>query len=132
MVGASSSVAIKWECTRQDPVDHGSGIQVAAYQLQYAFVCDSVRIPWSFFRPVILSVICHCHERMIMNASTLFLGVIFGSFGLGFFVYGKRQKVIMPLISGIGLMVLPYFLSNLTLLILSGIILIALPFILKI
>lgn len=67
-----------------------------------------------------------------MNTSTLFLGVIFGSIGLGFFVYGKKQKVIIPFLSGIGLMVLPYLISNLYILILSGIILVALPFFIKI
>jgi len=36
-------------------------------------------------------------------------GVIFGSIGLGFFVYGKKQKAIIPLFSGIGLMVFQEF-----------------------
>jgi len=67
-----------------------------------------------------------------MNASTLIWGVIFGSIGLGFFVYGKRQKAIIPFLSGIGLMVFPYFISNIYILILSGIILVALPFFTKI
>ena len=31
-----------------------------------------------------------------MNASTLMWGVIFESIGLGFFVYGKKQKAIIP------------------------------------
>ena len=67
-----------------------------------------------------------------MNSSTLIWGVIFGSFGLGFLVYGKKQKAVIPLLSGIGLMVLPYFISNLYILIFSGIILVALPFFIKI
>jgi len=67
-----------------------------------------------------------------MNASTLIWGVIFGSIGLGFFVYGKKQKAVIPLLSGIGLMVFPYFTSNLYILILSGIILVALPYFIKI
>jgi hypothetical protein len=65
------------------------------------------------------------------NTSTLMWGVIFGSIGLGFFVYGKKQKAIIPLLSGIGLMVFPYFFSNLYILIFSGIVLIALPFFIK-
>ena len=68
----------------------------------------------------------------MMNASTLIWGVIFGSIGLGFFVYGKKQKTVIPLLSGIGLMVFPYFISNLYILILSGIILVALPYFIKI
>jgi hypothetical protein len=67
-----------------------------------------------------------------MNTSTLIWGLIFGSIGLGLFVYGKKQKAIIPLFSGIGLMVVPYFISNLYILVLSGIILVALPFFVKV
>jgi hypothetical protein len=67
----------------------------------------------------------------MMNASTLFWGIVFGSIGLAFFVYGKKQKAIVPLFSGIGLMVVPYIISNMYFLVLSGIVLTALPFILK-
>jgi hypothetical protein len=66
-----------------------------------------------------------------MNASTLMWGVIFGSIGLGFFVYGKKQKAIIPFISGIGLMVCPYFISNVYYLVITGIVFTALPFIVK-
>ena len=67
-----------------------------------------------------------------MDTSTLIWRVIFGSIGLGFFVYGKKQKAVIPLFSGIGLMVFPYFISNLYILIFSGIVLVALPFFIKI
>ena len=66
------------------------------------------------------------------NASILIWGVLFGSIGLGFFVYGKKQKTIIPIICGIGLMVIPYFISNLYIMILSSIVLVALPFFVKI
>ncbi|MBR9984770.1 MAG: hypothetical protein KFF68_02560 [Desulfosarcina sp.] len=66
-----------------------------------------------------------------MNTSTLMWGVIFGSIGLGFFVYGKKQKVIIPFISGIGLMIIPYFISNVFILVATGTVFAALPFILK-
>jgi len=59
-------------------------------------------------------------------------GMIFGSIGLGFFIYGKKQKSIIPLISGIGLMVSPYLISNIYALILLGIVLVALPYFIKI
>ncbi len=65
------------------------------------------------------------------NTATLIWGVIFGSIGLGFFVYGKKQKAIIPLFSGMGLMVLPYFVSKRYILIISGIVLMALPYLLK-
>ena len=66
-----------------------------------------------------------------MNASTLIWGVLFGSIGLGFFVYGKKQKTIVPIICGVGLMVFPYFISNLYILILLSIVLVVLPFFVK-
>jgi hypothetical protein len=69
---------------------------------------------------------------MMMNMSTLIWGVIFGSIGMGFFVYGKKQHALIPLFSGIGLMVFPYFLSNPYLLVLTGIILMALPYFVRI
>ncbi|WP_435546830.1 hypothetical protein [Desulfobacterium sp. N47] len=66
------------------------------------------------------------------STSTLMWAMVLGSIGLGFFVYGKKQKAIIPLFSGIGLMVFPYFVSNVYILVLLGIVLIALPFIIKI
>ena len=62
-----------------------------------------------------------------MNATTLFLGVIFSSIGLAYFIYGKRQKMTVPFITGIILMIYPYFIENITLLSLIGIILILVP-----
>jgi len=66
-----------------------------------------------------------------MNTSTLMWGVIFSAIGVGFFVYGKKQKATIPFLSGIGLMVVPYFISNAVILVIAGIILVALPFIIK-
>ena len=68
----------------------------------------------------------------MINISTLLWGIIFGSIGLGFFVYGKKQKAIVPILSGIGLMVFPYFISNVYIMILSGIVMVALPYFIRI
>jgi len=65
------------------------------------------------------------------STSTLMWGMIFGSIGLGFFIYGKKQKSIIPLISGIVLMVVPYLISNIYALILLGIVLVALPYFIR-
>ena len=79
----------------------------------------------------------HGEERVLyekgieMNTSTLMLGLIFGSIGFGFFVYGKKQKAIIPLISGIALMVIPYFISNVFILVITGIVFVAFPFFIK-
>ena len=66
------------------------------------------------------------------STSTLVWGVIFGTIGLAFFVYGKKQKAFIPLLSGIGLMIFPYFISNVYILLLLGIVLVALPYFIRI
>lgn len=66
-----------------------------------------------------------------MNATTLFLGVIFSSIGLGYFMYGKKQKMTMPFIVGIVLMIFPYFIENTLLLSISGIVLSIIPWIIR-
>jgi hypothetical protein len=66
------------------------------------------------------------------NASVLIWGMIFGSIGLGFFIYGKKQQKIVPLITGIVLSVFPYFISNLYILIITGAVLVALPYFFRI
>jgi hypothetical protein len=38
----------------------------------------------------------------------LFWGLVFGSIGLGYFMYGKKQGSAAPLICGIALMLYPY------------------------
>jgi len=68
----------------------------------------------------------------MISTSTLIMGVIFGAIGLGFFIYGKKQKTIIPLFCGIALMILPYFIPNMYILILSGIIIVAIPYFIRI
>ena len=67
-----------------------------------------------------------------MNTSTLIWGVLFGSIGLGFLVYGKKQKAPIPLLSGMGLIVLPYIIANQIVLVIVSLILIFLPFFVRI
>ena len=63
-----------------------------------------------------------------MTASSLLWGVLFGSVGLGYFVYGKKQRAVVPLLCGIALMILPYFVSNAWLLVVLGAAIAALPY----
>ncbi|MEO7207164.1 MAG: hypothetical protein ABI145_10320 [Steroidobacteraceae bacterium] len=63
-----------------------------------------------------------------MNTSSLFWGLLFGSIGLGFLIYGRRQRAVVPLLCGLGLMVFPYFVSNNLLLVAIGVALIAIPY----
>jgi hypothetical protein len=61
----------------------------------------------------------------------LLWGLLFGSIGLGYFIYGKKQRSIAPLVCGLALMVFPYFVSNLMLLVGIGAILIIMPYFLR-
>jgi hypothetical protein len=67
-----------------------------------------------------------------MNESWLLWGLLFGSFGLGFFVYGKKQRAVVPLVCGLALMIFPYFVSSTILLVLIGTALIAVPYFVRI
>ena len=60
--------------------------------------------------------------------STLLWGLLFSSVGLGFAIYGRRQRAVVPLLCGIALMVYPYFVANVVLLVGIGIVLIAIPY----
>ncbi|HHB95226.1 MAG TPA: hypothetical protein ENK88_08780 [Campylobacterales bacterium] len=67
----------------------------------------------------------------MFNSSIFIWGIILGAIGMGYFTYGKQQRKIMPLIGGVGLFVLPYFVDNLTLLLIGAFVLMALPFIFR-
>jgi len=54
--------------------------------------------------------------------------MLFGAIGLGFFIYGTRQRVIVPFTIGVALFIFPYFVSNLYLLIAIGVGLVAIPY----
>jgi hypothetical protein len=67
-----------------------------------------------------------------MDTSIILWSLLFGSIGLGFFVYGKKQKAVVPLVSGLVLMIYPYFVSNTILLVAIGAALVVLPFFIRI
>ena len=58
----------------------------------------------------------------------LFLGVIFGSLGMGYCLYGRRQRSPVALVCGLLLMAVPYFIANPAALVAVGVVLAALPF----
>lgn len=66
-----------------------------------------------------------------MNTAPLFLGLIFSSIGLGYFIYGKRQRMNMPFICGITLMFFPYFIENTMIMSVCGIILSVIPWLIR-
>jgi hypothetical protein len=57
--------------------------------------------------------------------------MLFGSGGLGFFIYGKRQSAILPMVCGLALMIYPYLVPNVILLVIIGLVLVALPYFLR-
>ena len=60
------------------------------------------------------------------------LGLLFGSIGMGFFVYGKKQGKLVPLICGLALMIYPYFISNTVIVIVVGIFLTVIPYFVRV
>ena len=66
------------------------------------------------------------------GTSLLIWGMLFGAIGLGFFIYGKKQKSVVPLLTGIALFVFPYFIPNIYILVIVGVILVAIPYIVRI
>jgi hypothetical protein len=66
-----------------------------------------------------------------ISTANLLWGILFGAIGFGFFIYGKKQKRPVPFLCGLGLMVFPYFVSNTPLLVVTGGVLTAVPFVFK-
>jgi len=56
------------------------------------------------------------------GTSLLIWGMLFGAVGLGFFTYGKKQKAVVPLFTGVALFIFPYFISNAYMLVMVGVV----------
>lgn len=67
-----------------------------------------------------------------MDTSSLILNLLFGFIGFGFFMYGKRQQAVVPLICGLTLMIFPYFISSTILLATIGGALTIIPYFVRI
>ena len=68
----------------------------------------------------------------MQDTSLLIWGMVFGGIGLGFFLYGKKQKAAVPFAVGIALFIFPYFISDVYLLLTVGAGLIVLPYFVRI
>lgn len=66
-----------------------------------------------------------------MSTSLLLLGVLFGSLGAGYCLYGRKQSAAIPFLSGLLLTVVPYFIPNVLALFTIGLLLAALPFLIR-
>jgi hypothetical protein len=59
---------------------------------------------------------------------SIFLGLLFGSIGTVYMIYGKRQSSVMHIVVGAILLVYPYLFSNAILILITGAILTAIPY----
>lgn len=66
-----------------------------------------------------------------MNTTLIFTGLIFGSIGMGYIVYGRKQANMMALLAGVGLCVFPYFTNSVWMSIAIGVGLVLLPFVIR-
>ena len=65
------------------------------------------------------------------STAGLLWGVLFISIGLGYFLYGKKQRAISPMVFGVALMMYPYFLANTWMLVIVGTLLTAGPYFIR-
>jgi hypothetical protein len=63
-----------------------------------------------------------------VDVGVLLWGLLFSSIGLGFFLYGRKQRAAVPLVCGLVLMIYPYFIPNVVVLVAIGVVLIAVPY----
>ena len=65
-----------------------------------------------------------------MSGTTAYLlwTVWFSAIGLGFFMYGKAQRIPAPMLCGVILMIYPYFVSNTYVMVLIGAVLCYIPY----
>ncbi len=66
-----------------------------------------------------------------MSASLLLWGVLFSSIGLGYFIYGKKQNATVPLVCGLALMIIPYFITSVMVMVLLCAALVAVPYFIR-
>ena len=65
------------------------------------------------------------------SSAQIIWGMLFGAIGLGFFIYGQRQRAIIPFVVGVSLFVFPYFISNVYLMVIVGVVLVAIPYFIR-
>jgi hypothetical protein len=66
-----------------------------------------------------------------MDMTSLMLSMLFGTVGLGFFMYGRKMGEILPMGVGVALMVCPYFIANVAVMLVVCVLLSAVPFVVR-
>jgi len=79
-------------------------------------------------------LLMHIYRRKFIYGKcfTSYMGNGIGGIGFGFFLYRKKQKAVVPFAIGILLFVFPYFISNVYMLVIVGMVLVVLPYFLRI
>lgn len=67
----------------------------------------------------------------MLDTAAILWGLVFGSIGVGYYMYGKRQENMVARLSGVALILFPYFVSNNLLLVAMGLALMAVPYFIK-
>ena len=63
------------------------------------------------------------------SMNEMLASIFFSAFGVGYFIYGKKQAQFIMLGAGLALMLYPYFVSGVMTITLVGAVLVAAPFI---
>lgn len=66
----------------------------------------------------------------LFSPSFLFASLIWGSIGLGYFIYGKKQQSLIPMVAGIVMMGVSYFVGSALLMSLICVVLMAVVYVL--
>ena len=61
------------------------------------------------------------------DSTALIIGLIFGSIGMGYCIYGKKQSNLVAFLAGLFLIGLPYAITNNIALVVSSLIIMVLP-----
>jgi len=66
-----------------------------------------------------------------MDQAIMLWGLVFGSIGVGFLIYARRQRAVVPLAVGLALTIYPFFVTNVYALVLVGLALSAVPYFIR-
>jgi hypothetical protein len=66
-----------------------------------------------------------------MDFNLIMISMVFGTIGMGMFMYGKKAGRLVPLGVGVGLMVVPYFIPNLIAMVVVCAGMLAVPWVVK-
>lgn len=83
---------------------------------------------WNHCLPASQLCLADSAWEIALSTTLLLLGVLFSSIGVGFMIYGRRQRAVVPMVCGLCLLVVPYFFSSALLLFLVGSAFVAVPY----